>query len=216
MNKKETAPASRCAAALLLFSLLAAVLGFAMPVQAAGNDGKALRTVRVGYYAYTGYNMMDADGNRSGYAYDMLQRIGQCENVQFEYLGYDGDTKQAMTMLEMANKQLIPAATAYMSDVASAAAAKMAVSEKLSCKAENKVLEKLSAATDAMSDAVDALDAAVESAESETDSLEKAKAYRDKVLPAMADLRTNADAAEVVCGEDYWPLPSYSKMLYYV
>ena len=123
---------------------------------------------------------------------------------------------EAMTMLEMANKQLIPADTAYMSDVASAAAAKMAVSEKLSCKAENKVLEKLSAATDAMSDAVDALDAAVESAESETDSLEKAKAYRDKVLPAMADLRTNADAAEVVCGEDYWPLPSYSKMLYYV
>ena len=123
---------------------------------------------------------------------------------------------EAMTMLEMANKQLIPAATAYMSDVASAAAAKMAVSEKLSCKAENKVLEKLSAATDAMSDAVDALDAALESAESETDSLEKAKAYRDKVLPAMADLRTNADAAEVVCGEDYWPLPSYSKMLYYV
>ena len=123
---------------------------------------------------------------------------------------------EAMTMLEMANKQLLPAATAYMSDVASAAAAKMAVSEKLSCKAENKVLEKLSAATDAMSDAVDALDAAVESAESETDSLEKAKAYRDKVLPAMADLRTAADAAEVVCGEDYWPLPSYSKMLYYV
>ena len=123
---------------------------------------------------------------------------------------------EAMTMLEMANKQLIPAATAYMSDVASAAATKMAVSEKLSCKAENKVLEKLSAATDAMSDAVDALDAALESAESETDSLEKAKAYRDKVLPAMADLRTAADAAEVVCGEDYWPLPSYSKMLYYV
>ena len=123
---------------------------------------------------------------------------------------------EAMTMLEMANKQLLPAATAYMSDVASAAAAKMAVSEKLSCKAENKILEKLSAATDAMSDAVDALDAALESAESETDSLEKAKAYRDKVLPAMADLRTAADAAEVVCGEDYWPLPSYSKMLYYV
>ena len=109
MNKKETSPASRCAAALLLlFSLLAAVLGFAMPVQAAGNDGKALRTVRVGYYAYTGYNMMDADGNRSGYAYDMLQRIGQCENVQFEYLGYDGDTTQAMTMLENGEVDLIP------------------------------------------------------------------------------------------------------------
>ena len=36
------------------------------------------------------------------------------------------------------------------------------------------------------------------------------------VIPAMDALRAAADDAETICGEDYWPLPSYSKMLYYV
>ena len=45
---------------------------------------------------------------------------------------------------------------------------------------------------------------------------EKAVAFHDNVLPAMDALRAAADDAETVCGEDYWPLPSYSKMLYYV
>ena len=103
-----------------------------------------------------------------------------------------------------------------MGDIAGAVAAKQAVSDKLSCRAEMKILEKVSAGTDAMSDAVDAVTAAVERAEAQADSLEKAKVYRDEVLPAMAALRAAADATEVVCGEEYWPLPSYSKMLFYV
>ena len=45
---------------------------------------------------------------------------------------------------------------------------------------------------------------------------EKAVAFHDNVLPAMDALRAAADDAETICGEDYWPLPSYSKMLYYV
>lgn len=44
----------------------------------------------------------------------------------------------------------------------------------------------------------------------------KAVAFHDNVLPAMDALRAAADDAETICGEDYWPLPSYSKMLYYV
>ena len=123
---------------------------------------------------------------------------------------------EALTMVEMANKQLIPAAADYMGDIAGTVAAKRTVSDCLPCRAEMKILEKVSAGTDAMSDAVDAVTAAVEAAEAQTDSLEKAKVYRDQVLPAMAALRAAADATEVVCGEEYWPLPSYSKMLYYV
>ena len=49
-----------------------------------------------------------------------------------------------------------------------------------------------------------------------TDALEEAKAYHDQVLPAMQALRAAADAAEGICGQDYWPLPSYSTMLFYV
>ena len=45
---------------------------------------------------------------------------------------------------------------------------------------------------------------------------DKAVAFHDNVLPAMDALRAAADDAETICGEDYWPLPSYSKMLYYV
>ena len=48
------------------------------------------------------------------------------------------------------------------------------------------------------------------------DETARANFFHDSVLPAMAGLRKAADAAEVICGEDYWPLPSYSQMLYYV
>ena len=92
---------------------------------------------------------------------------------------------EALTMLEMARKQLLPAVNAYMSEVANTAASKLAVSESISVRSETKTLNRLSADADAMSDAIDTLRAA-------------------------------ADDAETLCGEDYWPLPSYSKMLYYV
>lgn len=123
---------------------------------------------------------------------------------------------EALTMLDMARRQLIPAAAGYMSDIASAAAAKQAVAPGISCKAETRILTALSEKTDAMSDAVDALEAAVERAEAMADSLSEARSYHDDVLPAMAALREAADAAEVLCGEEYWPLPSYSRMLFYV
>ena len=48
------------------------------------------------------------------------------------------------------------------------------------------------------------------------DQAAKANAFHDKVVPLMEALRAAADDAETICGEDYWPLPSYSKMLYYV
>ena len=62
---------------------------------------------------------------------------------------------EALTMLEMARKQLLPAVNAYMSEVANTAASKLAVSESLSVRSETKALTRLSADADAMSDAVD-------------------------------------------------------------
>ncbi len=123
---------------------------------------------------------------------------------------------EALTMLEMARKQLLPAVNSYMSDVANTAATKMAVSESLSVRSETKTLERLSKDADDMSDAIDALAAAERAAQALPDETAKANAFHDSVLPAMAALRAAADDAEIVCGEEYWPLPSYSKMLYYV
>ena len=123
---------------------------------------------------------------------------------------------EALTMLEMARKQLLPAVNAYMSEVANTAASKLAVSENLSVRSETKSLARLSADADAMSDAVDELQAAVNAAKALSDESAKAVAFHDDVLPKMDALRAAADDAETICGEDYWPLPSYSKMLYYV
>ena len=123
---------------------------------------------------------------------------------------------EALTMLEMARKQLLPAVNAYMSEVANTAAIKLAVSEALSVRSETKTLTKLSTDADAMSDAIDVLQDVVDAAEALTSESEKAVAFHDNVIPAMDALRAAADDAETICGEDYWPLPSYSKMLYYV
>ena len=123
---------------------------------------------------------------------------------------------EALTMLEMARKQLLPAINAYMSGVANTAASKLAVSEAISVRSETKTLTRLSTDADAMSDAIDALQAAVDTAEAMTDESAKAVSFHDDVLPKMDALRAAADDAETICGEDYWPLPSYSKMLYYV
>ena len=123
---------------------------------------------------------------------------------------------EALTMLEMARKQLLPAVNAYMSEVANTAASKLAVSESISVRSETKTLNRLSADADAMSDAIDTLQDAVDAAKALPSESEKAVAFHDNVLPAMDALRAAADDAETICGEDYWPLPSYSKMLYYV
>ena len=123
---------------------------------------------------------------------------------------------EALTMLEMARKQLLPAVNSYMSEVANTAASKLAVSENISVRSETKTLTKLSADADAMSDAVDTLQDAVDASKALPTEAEKAVAFHDNVLPAMDALRAAADDAETICGEDYWPLPSYSKMLYYV
>ena len=123
---------------------------------------------------------------------------------------------EALTMLEMARKQLLPAINAYMSEVANTAASKLAVSEGISVRSETKTLTKLSADADAMSDAIDVLQDAVNAAQALDDESAKAVAFHDNVLPAMDALRAAADDAETICGEDYWPLPSYSKMLFYV
>ena len=122
---------------------------------------------------------------------------------------------EARTMLKIANKQLIPAATSYMGEVANAAAAKAAAVEGISTKAESKVLKALSQYTDEMSDAADELKAVTDKVCALEDESAKAHAFHDEVLPVMARLRAAADVAEELVDEEYWPLPCYSRMLFY-
>ena len=104
---------------------------------------------------------------------------------------------EARTMLKIANKQLIPAATAYMGEVAGSAAAKTTAVEGISTKAETKVLTALSKYTDEMSDAADALtDRDRQGHRHGRTRAAKAHAFHDEVIPAMDALRAAADEAE--------------------
>ena len=72
--------------------------------------GTTLRTLRVGFYPYTGYMATAADGSRSGYAYELLQDIAQHENAASAYSCLDGNTQQAMQQLAAGQIDLIPGA----------------------------------------------------------------------------------------------------------
>ena len=109
IKKENPGVCRRGAAMLLLFSLAVSVLlGFAMPVYAADGGKATLRTLRVGFYPYTGYMSTAADGNRSGYAYEMLQDMAEYENLNYEYLGYDCDVNEIMDMLENGEVDIVP------------------------------------------------------------------------------------------------------------
>ena len=120
---------------------------------------------------------------------------------------------EALTMLDMAKKQIIPAVAAYMGDLADTACSKKALSAALSTRAEETLLAKLSAGADALVDKTNELQDAVDGA-SQDDSLREAAYYRDRVLPKMTELRAVADALELATGKDYWPFPTYAELLF--
>ena len=121
---------------------------------------------------------------------------------------------EALTMIDMANKQILPAVNAYAADVASNLAIKQDMG--VACKAETKLLKKLSDGADAISDDIDALVEAHDAMIATADVQARGNACRDSVLPAMEQLRKDADAMETICSKEYWPLPSYNDILFYL
>ena len=123
---------------------------------------------------------------------------------------------EALTSLGMARRQLIPAALEFMSAVAETAATKRAVSDKISIKTEEQILASVSKDTDDMNAACDKLDALMAKVDEIQGTYELAVYYGKTIVPAMEELRAAADHCEIIVGKDYWPLPSYAEMLFYV
>ncbi len=123
---------------------------------------------------------------------------------------------EALTTLGMARRQLIPAALEFLSSVAETAASKKAVSAALSIKTEEQILTSVTKDVDDMNAAADQLDELMNRVEGIEGTYELAEYYCKQVLPAMEQIRTAADHCEIIIGKDYWPLPSYSEMLFYV
>ena len=80
---------------------------------------------------------------------------------------------------------------------------------------EQNTLNKLCNGITAINDSIKALDAVHQKAEA-LDGQEQANAYAHEVVPAMDTLRAAVDAMEEIVAADYWPVPTYDDILFYV
>ena len=133
-----------------------------------------------------------------------IQLENYCKTVRIE----------AQTMVNMAKREIMPAVESYVSDLASAAAAKTAVDAELPCCYEKKLLRKLSALVDMIDTKTDALELALVKIGDISDITEEANAIRDEILPAMCELRAVCDEAETLTSAKYWPFPTYGDLLF--
>jgi glutamine synthetase len=122
---------------------------------------------------------------------------------------------EALTMLEMAKQDIIPAISNYVADLCANVAAKQAVSEKLACTTEKTLIEKLSALNDDLFAAVGKLEKDLKAINK--DDVEPAsQAMAHVIVPDMEAVRKIADTAETLTAEEYWPYSSYFDLLYSV
>ena len=119
---------------------------------------------------------------------------------------------EALTMIDMIKKDVIPAAVGYQSELVSLVAGKKAIG--VSDEMESKILDKLVKLSNGMYKKLGDLEDAVVETSAETDDLKLAQANRDKVFAAMQELRAIVDELETVVSAEYWTLPTYGEMLY--
>ena len=122
-------------------------------------------------------------------------------------------TIEARTMADMAKTQIAPAVESYAATLALNASRKLAMDAGIACRYEKGLVKKLSALTDAIAEKTAALEKAV-AALPGGDIIEESAAIRDKVLPAMEELRTFCDEAETLTAKSCWPFPTYAELLF--
>ena len=121
---------------------------------------------------------------------------------------------EANTMVYMTKHMYLPALFDYSGDIATTVATKAELG--IAAKAEKTLVQTLTDGIDKITELVADLEKKNAAAQTLEDCTEQDNAYRDSVIPAMDALRADVDAMEKVCGHDYWPVPSYNKILFYV
>ena len=119
---------------------------------------------------------------------------------------------EALTMVDMARKEILPAVVRYCGDLASVLNTKKAAAPELGCSYETRQVKRLSALIDSIDEATDALEKSVLALEG--DNTKQAFHIRDDVLCRMTELRALCDEAETITAAEYWPFPTYGDLLF--
>lgn len=120
------------------------------------------------------------------------------------------------TMIDMAQKDIIPATYAYIESLTNTALAVKTLTPSAKCLAATKIVESLSTLVDDLAKEVEGLEAISQKAKEIADVMAQARFYAKDVIPQMAKVRETADKIEVQLAEDYKPFPSYGDLLFRV
>ncbi len=121
---------------------------------------------------------------------------------------------EANTMCHMTRHMYIPALSEYSGNLATSVATKAELG--IVSAAEKEIIQRITHGIDETYRLTGELEAAAKNAGSKTNPTEQDALYRDEVIPVMAELRSVVDEMETICGGDYWPVPSYNDILFYV
>ena len=121
---------------------------------------------------------------------------------------------EAQTMIEMAGREIIPAVNAYVSEVAGAAAAKVAVVPEADITAETDIIKRLSTLTGKAYSTLTRLREADNAAKAKPAGRAMAECFKGEVIPVMQELRETVDEMETLTAIDYWPMPNYGDLLF--
>ncbi|MBQ9346198.1 MAG: glutamine synthetase III [Oscillibacter sp.] len=135
-----------------------------------------------------------------------IQLENYCKSVRIE----------ALTMVDMARREILPAVEGYVSELASGVAAKKAAAPELACHYETQRIRKLSSLTDIIEDRTEELAASAAHLDTIPDLTEEGAEIVNGILPKMARLRAACDEAETLTPADRWPFPTYGDLLFSV
>ncbi|MBR6756387.1 MAG: glutamine synthetase III [Peptococcaceae bacterium] len=122
---------------------------------------------------------------------------------------------EALTMLDMAKREIIPAVNHYLKDLSQTAASVKAVLPTADCSMEESLIAEISQRAAALYQKTVALDKLMnESKKHEENVQDCAIYYKEQVFTAMEELRVVADELETLVGQEYWPFPTYSDLLF--
>ncbi|QEY35777.1 glutamine synthetase type III [Caproiciproducens galactitolivorans] len=123
---------------------------------------------------------------------------------------------EALTMVDMVKKDILPAACSYMKDISKEAINKKQLCADICCELEETLLKKLSTLSAELYKKTVVLKSSVEPEKEFKDVLEQAQYYRNTVFARMEDARAIADEIESLVGRKYWPYPTYGDLLFSV
>ena len=119
---------------------------------------------------------------------------------------------EALTMIDMARKDILPAVSRYGAALATALEAKQKIGVNDTYERESAA--QISSLTGEMYEKLLHLERELDTLATVCDSAEQSMFYKERILPAMAELRRVGDALESVTAAEYWPFPTYGELLF--